>query len=175
MVQYISYYYQLIIIININMDMCIDGIHGIVSHILGKNSNLTSIQVRDAIKKLNPDLINDRIFKNIYPNIYGIVFCEIKLGLYKPRLGLKHHNNLNNYDDYNSCMDLNNEIIEYNFTDHLLQLDNNIDDFWLHITTQEKYKKNEYHKKCQNRITQKMINQRMATKQKQQTTKFRKY
>ncbi|AVL95233.1 hypothetical protein ma846 [Moumouvirus australiensis] len=166
--------------------MCIEGIHDIVSHILEGNPNLTSKQVRDEIIKLNSDLINDKIFMVVYPNIYGIVFCEIKLGLHEPRLKLNKPRleldkprlvvGVNNYyDDYDFDMSSINEIIFHDATNQFLQLEKNIDNFCSHLTSQEENKKSEYHKKCQNRIIQKMTNQRMVTKQKQRITKFRKY
>ncbi|AGF84856.1 hypothetical protein QJ854_gp926 [Moumouvirus goulette] len=172
-------------IIDINMDMCIDNIHGIVSHILEKNSSLTLIQVKDMIEKLNPDLINNCIFKNIYPIIYGIVCCEIKLGLYKPRSELNLFKNYSSQDDYDPYTSLNNQTIFNSHGDYYTNKNiykwltsmeiNDMTQFSFDEMIQEESKKCEYFKKRQNKIIQKMVNQRIATKQKQHTTKFRKY
>uniref|UniRef100_A0A6G6ACL9 Uncharacterized protein n=1 Tax=Borely moumouvirus TaxID=2712067 RepID=A0A6G6ACL9_9VIRU len=164
------------------MDMCIDGIYGIVSHILGENSNLTSEQVKDAIIKLNPDFINDKNFMDMYPNIYSIVFCEIKLGLYKSRLELKEPrqelklcSNRLICDVYDPDINSMEVIMLQEAMNQFFPLEKTIDDLWSCLIKQEENKKREYHKKCQNKITQKMTNQRTVTKQKQRITKFRKY
>lgn len=147
------------------MNMCFNAIRDIVSRILEMNSDLTLQQVKYTIEKLEPNFINDKIFQDIYPYIYYIIRHEIKLGLHK---SISEINLVINYRGQ-ICIE------KYTWLITPMKINMNITEDRLYTIEQEENKKSEHYKKRQNKITQKMINQRMATKQKQQTTKFRKY
>lgn len=61
------------------MDMVIEGLKDLTSRCLAENPDNTESQCRQWFYKLNPNFKNDTVFQNLYPAVYGVVYCNIKI------------------------------------------------------------------------------------------------
>ena len=62
------------------MDMVTKGIEDLTYRFLKNNPDLSEKQIRQKFLDMNKDFNNDELFNSLFPSIYGIVLCNIKLG-----------------------------------------------------------------------------------------------